>query len=105
MRIAFRVDASIEIGAGHVMRCLTLADTLRARGAQCHFVSRQHSGSLLNTIRRREHGLTVLPPVGVPNQVRQIECSQRSRVPHAAWLGTDWQTDAAETSAALSAFR
>lgn len=53
MKIAFRTDASLQMGSGHVMRCLTLADALRARGAQCHFISRLHPGHLLELIRQR----------------------------------------------------
>ena len=53
MKIAFRTDASLQIGSGHVMRCLTLADALTAQGAQCHFISRAHHGHLLELIRQR----------------------------------------------------
>jgi len=50
MEVVFRVDSSTEMGYGHVMRCLTLADGLRNRKANIKFVCRDlpgHLGSLV----------------------------------------------------------
>lgn len=61
MKVAFRADATVQIGAGHVMRCLTLADALRAQGAQTRFLCRQQPGHLGNLIQAQGHLLTWLP--------------------------------------------
>ena len=52
MRVLFRVDASVVIGIGHVMRCLTLAKALQARGAQVVFVCRKLDGHQIDRIQR-----------------------------------------------------
>tara|TARA_B100001093_G_C26789761_1_gene998431 strand:+ start:220 stop:1323 length:1104 start_codon:yes stop_codon:yes gene_type:complete len=46
MKFIFRTDASIKIGAGHVMRCLTLAKFLRSKGHHCEFICRDLIGNL-----------------------------------------------------------
>ena len=38
-RILFFADAGAAVGGGHVMRCLTLAQALTARGASCGFIA------------------------------------------------------------------
>jgi hypothetical protein len=48
--IIFRVDASFQIGTGHVIRCLTLAEELKESGANVGFICRKHIGNLINKI-------------------------------------------------------
>lgn len=99
MRVAFRTDASRQIGTGHVMRCLTLANVLRERGADCRFICREQPGNLLHLIRAQEFKTVVLP-------VASGECDYarkdvQSDVAHTESLGVDWQTDADATQEAL----
>lgn len=37
LKLAFRLDANAEIGTGHLMRCLALAERLSPAGVDCHF--------------------------------------------------------------------
>jgi len=97
MHVAFRVDASLQIGTGHVMRCLTLADELRRRGARCSFVCRPHEGHLLALVAQRGHQALALP------ELQEGAQPNRNGTEHARWLGTDWTTDAQDTQQALNA--
>lgn len=92
-QVAVRADASIRIGSGHVMRCLTLADALADAGATCRFVMRAHDGHLAELVRARGHAPVLLPPGDGRND---------GATAHADWLGTDWETDAREVCEALA---
>jgi UDP-2,4-diacetamido-2,4,6-trideoxy-beta-L-altropyranose hydrolase len=94
MNIAFRSDASRDIGTGHVMRCLTLADALHERGAQSTFLYRPHAGHLLDLISKRGHKAIALGPAD-----ESFTFAEDS--PHSKWLGSDWVTDAEQTRQAL----
>jgi len=61
MKLVFRCDASLVIGNGHVMRCLTLAQALRAQGASCRFVSRADAGHLLEAVGAQGFEALALP--------------------------------------------
>jgi len=95
MKVAFRADASIGLGSGHVMRCLTLADALQARGSQTRFLCRQQPGHLGDLIRSRGHALDWLPDSGA-----DAEDSAAALAADAPWdwlvvdhyaLGADWE--------------
>lgn len=96
MQIVFRTDASVQIGTGHVMRCLTLADALRLEGADCTFICRGHTGHLVDLIRGRGHQVMML----AASDSLQTEQSHET-LAHAAWLGTDWATDLTDTQRAI----
>lgn len=90
MRVVFRADASLDIGTGHVMRCLTLADALSVKGVECCFISRNLHGNLIEQTRQRGYNAYVLPAPEGEQMVSQEPF-------HAAWLGVGWEVDAAES--------
>lgn len=53
VNIFFRVDSSIQIGTGHRMRCLTLADALRKKESNLSFICREMPGNLCNFIEKK----------------------------------------------------
>lgn len=91
--IAFRADASLEIGSGHVMRCLTLADALQAQGAECHFLCREHPGHLCEVIKTRGFVVHRLPLEGNGACFGTDE-NAAPEPAHAHWLGASWAQDA-----------
>jgi len=52
--VVFRADASYQIGSGHIMRCLTLAEGLRKKGYVCVFVCQKTPGHLFDLIRKKK---------------------------------------------------
>jgi len=97
---AFRVDAAIGIGIGHLMRCLTLADALADQGHSCHFLTRARSGDRQDLILERGHTLLLLP------QAKPAVYGAHPNPPaHAAWLGVGWREDAAATAKILTALK
>lgn len=98
MRVCFRADASLQIGSGHVMRCLTLADALAANGAECQFICREHPGNLIGMIRSKGYAVHVLPMLtSTPGY--------HAGPAHAGWLGASQQQDVDACAPLLAAWQ
>ncbi len=89
MKIAFRVDANTEIGLGHLMRCLALADRLAAVGACCHFLS---YGDVVRSYVAERHIFHLVPNVSVG---KPVDSHADGELNYASWLPVGWRADAA----------
>lgn len=78
-RVAIRADGSPQLGTGHIVRCLTLADELRQHGDSVVFVACPLPAGLGEQILAHGHELATIA------------------------AGTQWQRDFEETAAALGA--
>lgn len=97
MKVVFRVDASTDIGTGHVMRCLTLAHALANKGAQCQFICRAHDGNLIDYIGIQGFQVHVLAlGLNAENNLDGLE--------HSGWLGVSQIIDAEACIPILQAF-
>ena len=59
MNIVFRVDSSIKIGSGHLVRCINLAKELIKKNISISFLSRAHVGNLNELVKKED--LILLP--------------------------------------------
>jgi hypothetical protein len=62
--VIIRADASLVLGTGHVVRCLTLARALRERAVTVRFVCREQKGHLCELIAASGFAVDRLPAVG-----------------------------------------
>jgi len=90
MQVVFRVDASIEIGVGHLMRCLTLADALSKLGAEITFITRNHDGEMSDYIIQRGYQVHLLDNNTLPNNAYKDSIYDQ-------WLSVDYEVDANQT--------
>ena len=91
-QVVFRVDASLDMGTGHVMRCLTLANALREKGYECHFICREHEGNLVDFVLGQ--GFHAHPLACSPTTASNGWEYEGEELAHAAWLGASQREDA-----------
>ncbi|MBO8159077.1 UDP-2,4-diacetamido-2,4,6-trideoxy-beta-L-altropyranose hydrolase [Thermosyntropha sp.] len=87
-KIIFRTDSAFIIGSGHLMRCLTLADELRNKGAEVKFICRNLPGNIIEVAEQRGYQIYMLP---YENKSQIIPDD------YSTWLGADFRRDAEET--------
>lgn len=90
MRVAIRADASVEVGTGHVMRCLALADALRERGAEIVFVCRDLAGNLCDLIAARGFPVCRLSRTDGHDPDWRQDAEQSGASLLKLWPKTDW---------------
>jgi UDP-2,4-diacetamido-2,4,6-trideoxy-beta-L-altropyranose hydrolase len=95
--VVFRADASLLVGSGHVMRCLTLAEELGRHRVACRFICREHVGNLIHLIESR--GFPVVRLAAVNHNTAEVH---EPVLAHADWLGAHWSQDVAETIDSLA---
>lgn len=87
MKVTFRVDASLFIGSGHVMRCLVLADILKSKGFSVYFACLPQPGDMIAYIRDRGFDVLELTP-------SCLQMTPSHSADYKAWLQRSVEEDA-----------
>lgn len=85
MNVMFRVDSSVQIGSGHVMRCLVLAKQMSTLGVNVSFVCRPLEGNLNDFISNQGY------------RVFQLTAKSQDVFSDLEWYQHHWKKDANET--------
>jgi UDP-2,4-diacetamido-2,4,6-trideoxy-beta-L-altropyranose hydrolase len=97
MRIAFRTDSSLQIGTGHLRRCLSLAQALAEQGAEVVLVVRQLDGVAGHVLKGGGFPVHWLPAPTAG------DATDADGPPHRDWAQVPWRRDAEQTADALGA--
>jgi len=93
MRVVVRADSSHQIGSGHIMRCLALADRLRQMDAEVFFLCRDLAGNLSGIITDSGY------------EVKMLSCEKGRNGGMASSMVAcstmDWQSDLQQSRQAL----
>jgi len=82
-----RVDSGIEIGLGHMMRCLALAKVIKNMGFNVYFISKENEGNIIKYIENSGFRVFRL-------KLRKFQSSK-----------TKWKMDSEETSKIIRNFK
>jgi UDP-2,4-diacetamido-2,4,6-trideoxy-beta-L-altropyranose hydrolase len=94
MKIYIRTDSSEQIGTGHIMRCLTLADELRGKGAIVNFICYDLPGSMVGFINQSGYNVHTLSYPLLEDEAIASHYEHVKRF---------WKVDAEQTEAILAA--
>lgn len=89
MKIAIRADASIAIGTGHIMRCLTLAEALRWQKDDAVFICREVAGNCCDLIADKGFNVIRLPAAGEFDAAHDAEQMAEAFETRPDWLIVD----------------
>lgn len=93
-KTVFRVDSSFQIGSGHLMRCLTLAERWQDT-SEIFFISRDLPGNMTGLIEERGYNLLLLPAMEKDASLTGYE----------AWLTVKKSTDMEQCGRLLADLR
>ena len=99
MQFFFRTDASIQMGTGHVMRCLNLASELKIFNSEIYFIVRSLDGNLNNRIEDLGYKVFLLEKLSEKN-----ENINYNKITHEKWLSVSQIEDAKQSIEILNKF-
>lgn len=95
MHVVFRVDASAQIGFGHVMRCASLALMLKQQGVDVTFICRELRGHYCIWLEEQNYNVYRLAaPIN-------LDLTNNPNKLYSDWLGVPINQEIEETSIAL----